>query len=86
MNSRFATMSETAETTSQAVTETVETYPISTAMIVFGAGLGIGVLAGTLIADATLSRPSNSVEAFGHKMLERFTSMMPELASFSSRH
>lgn len=86
MNSRFATISEAASNTTHAVTETVESHPISTAMIVFGAGLGLGVLAGVLIADAAFSRPSRPVEDFGYKMLERLGTMMPDFGStFSSR-
>jgi hypothetical protein len=86
MNSRFATMSETASKTTHAVTETFESHPISTAMVVFGTGLGLGVLAGVLIADATLSRSSRPVEDFGYRMLDRLGAVMPDFAStFSSR-
>jgi hypothetical protein len=85
MNSRFATVSEAASNTTHAVKETVETHPVSTALMVFGAGLGIGVLAGTLLAEATYTRPSRGVEALGQKVLDRLTSMMPEFSSFASR-
>jgi hypothetical protein len=77
-------VSSTAHSAAQTAHQTVDHYPISTALVVFGVGLGAGVLIGCALADANFggSRSrgygGNTVEAFGHRILDNIASIMPD--------
>jgi hypothetical protein len=63
-----------------AASHTVKEYPMATALTALGAGIGTGLLIGWAIAGQTskLASSSNPIEDFGHKMLDRVSSYIPE--------
>ena len=79
------TVVDSAQSAVATVEETVDNYPLSTALVVFGAGLGAGVLIGCALADSARphlglarSRPGNSAEAFGQKVMDNIAAIMPD--------
>ena len=81
------TVVSSAQDTATAVHETVDHYPISSALVVFGVGLGAGVLIGCALADSSLpsltsSRSTgNTAEAFGQRVLDGIAGIMPDAIS-----
>ena len=62
--------------------EIVDERPISTALAVFGAGLGVGVMIGMALADVRPAhRTNNSMEAFGQRMLDSIATVVPDAVS-----
>lgn len=85
------TVVDSAECAAATVHETVEHYPISSALVVFGVGLGAGVLIGAALADSPVSpvshnRGGSTAEAFGQRVMDGIASVMPDaLANHLSR-
>lgn len=73
---------QTRDQVTTAAHDTIENYPLSTALAVFGAGLGVGVMIGVALADTGIKygsrRSSNTVEAFGHRILDGLAGVVPD--------
>lgn len=76
------TIQQTRDQVTTAAHGTIEHYPLSTALVVFGAGFGLGVILGVAMADAGAQhsgrRSGNSVEAFGHRILDGLAGVVPQ--------
>jgi hypothetical protein len=63
--------------------ELVEEYPISSTVLAFGVGLGIGVLVGQTIAGALRSEPdpSSGLESLSQQVCDAVRKSVPEAIS-----
>jgi len=63
--------------------ELVEEYPISSTVLAFGVGLGIGVLVGQTIAGALRSEPdpSSRLESLSQQVCDAVRKSVPEAIS-----
>ncbi len=65
----------------------VSHYPLSSVLVVFGVGLGVGVALGNLLGGPSQSRPSLgqrtelAAEKLGRQMLEAIAGVLPESLS-----
>lgn len=77
-------VADTAQATATTIHDTVDHYPISSALVVFGVGLGAGVLIGAALADPAVSsfsasrRGGSTAEAFGQRVMDGIASVMPD--------
>ena len=63
----------------EVVTHPVETHPISTSLIVFGAGLGLGALIGSMLAEsAAPKRHVSQAETLGRSIMDSLSSALPD--------
>jgi hypothetical protein len=64
----------------EVVTHPIESCPISTSLLVFGAGLGIGALIGSMIAEASSAPPSrmSQAEDVGRSILNSLSAALPD--------
>jgi hypothetical protein len=62
----------------------VSDYPLSSVLVVFGLGLGVGVAVGSLLGGPVMPRPSLgqrtelAAEKLGRQMLEAIAGVLPE--------
>lgn len=62
----------------------VSDYPLSSVLLVFGIGLGVGVAVGSILGAPIMSRPSLgqrtelAAEKLGRQMLDAIASVLPE--------
>jgi hypothetical protein len=76
--------SSTWETMYEKPAEMVQEYPISTTLVAFGIGLGVGLLIGQSLTESFGSRShasSSKMEAFGRQMCDALRTSLPEAIS-----
>ena len=62
----------------------VSNYPLSSVLVVFGLGLGVGVAVGSMLGGPVVSRPSLgqrtelAAEKLGRQMLDAIAGVLPE--------
>jgi hypothetical protein len=76
-------MSSRWEEASAAPREWVEEYPLSSTLVAFGVGLGIGVFLGQSLSGSRARPSASMIEKLGEQVLQAVRSSIPE--SFS-RH
>jgi len=65
----------------------VSDYPLSSVLVVFGLGLGVGVAVGSMLGGPVMPRPSLgqrtelAAETLGRQMLDAIASALPESLS-----
>lgn len=62
-------------------TEMIQEYPISSMLVVFGVGLGVGVLLAQTVCDSMIravSHEPTTMERIGRQMYDVFHRAMPE--------
>ena len=62
----------------EVVTHPVETHPISTSLIVFGAGLGLGAIIRSMLSESSPRRTQSQAEALGRSIMDSLSAAFPE--------
>ena len=63
----------------ETVAHPVQSHPISTTLLVFGAGLGLGALIGSMITEsAPPKRHMSQAEMLGRSLLDSLSAAMPD--------
>jgi hypothetical protein len=57
---------------------TIQRHPMSVSLAVFGVGLGIGALVGSLLAESRAARDRQLAEGLGRRMLHSLERIVPE--------
>lgn len=77
--SRTPAAEQTAMARCRGVTqETIRRYPIGVSLAVFGIGLGLGTLAGSLLAESCAVRDRRIAEGLGRRILSSLERAVPE--------
>ena len=67
---------------SESLTYPAETHPLSTTLVVFGAGLAVGAVIGSMIAEAASPpRRLSSAESLGRSLLDSMNAIVPDVVS-----
>jgi len=70
------------ENWASAPTEFVQEYPVSTTLVAFGIGLGLGVVIGHSLTDSMSPKAArSSMESFGRQVCDALRSSLPESVS-----
>ena len=83
----MATKASECDQTSAAIlaapNKMVQEYPLSSAMVVFGVGLGVGILAGCAVMDsmARISPPPSMTERLTRQLYDTLSQAVPESVS-----
>lgn len=82
-NRRRGTSPERASSFSESSRELVEEYPISSTLLAFGVGLGVGVLVGQTIAGAFTAepQPSSRLDSLSQQLCDAVRNAIPEAIS-----
>jgi hypothetical protein len=57
---------------------TIQRYPMGVSLAVFGVGLGLGTLVGSLLAGSCAARDRRIAEGLGRRMLHSLERIVPE--------
>lgn len=82
-NRKLQTLNDLAQAR-EAATEWVSGNPLSSVLVIFGIGLGAGVVLGSLLSGPAPSRPSlarrteQAAEKYGRQMLDAMAGVLPE--------
>ena len=76
-------VSESAEAFTRAPREVMESYPVTSALIAFGLGLGTGLVLADLLTEQTPVREKRLTENLVRQLMDAISRVVPE--SLSSR-
>jgi hypothetical protein len=61
--------------------ELVSEYPVSSVLLVFGVGLGVGFVLGQALCESFVPPPETTAQRWGRQMYDTFSHMVPEAVS-----
>ena len=61
--------------------ELVSEYPFSSALLVFGVGLGVGIVLSQALCESSAWQPESRSERWGRQMYDYLSTMVPESVS-----
>jgi len=61
--------------------ELVSDYPFSSALLVFGVGLGVGIVLSQALCESSMWQPESRTERWGRQMYDYLSNMVPESVS-----